>query len=151
MVLGYFPQDLDELRLSLCRGIAFDQALFAIGFVAHAVSLSAAFLILAMMLVGVATMTIVAPPAYADPPTPPNNDADFVQQLHAAGLTYQDPAKAVEVAKSLIEQVAGKSPPEAMALTVKTIAERRASDEAKEGLTAFLEKRRPAWAPERKA
>ena len=59
--------------------------------------------------------------------------------------------EAVGVAKSLIEQVAGKSPPEAMALTVKTIAERRASDEAKEGLTAFLEKRRPAWAPERKA
>jgi hypothetical protein len=56
-----------------------------------------------LMLVGVATMTIVAAPAYADPPTPPNNDADFVQQLHAAGLTYQDPAKAVTVAKGVCD------------------------------------------------
>lgn len=56
-----------------------------------------------MMLVGVATMTIVAAPAYADPPTPPNNDADFVQQLHAAGLTYEDPAKAVTVAKDVCD------------------------------------------------
>jgi hypothetical protein len=56
-----------------------------------------------MMLVGVAAMTIVAAPAYADPPTPPNNDADFVQQLHAAGLTYEDPAKAVTVAKDVCD------------------------------------------------
>jgi Protein of unknown function (DUF732) len=56
-----------------------------------------------LMLAGVATMTIVAAPAYADPPTPPNNDADFVQQLHAAGLTYQDPAKAVTVAKNVCD------------------------------------------------
>src|SRR3984957_4167188 len=65
-----------------------------------------------MMLVGVATMTIVAAPAYADPPTPPNNDADFVQQLHAAGLTYQDPAKAVTVAKDVCD-LADKGPPQA--------------------------------------
>jgi hypothetical protein len=58
-----------------------------------------------LMLVGVATMTIVAAPAYADPPSPPNNDADFVQQLHAAGLTYQDPAKAVAVAKNVCDLV----------------------------------------------
>jgi len=56
-----------------------------------------------MMLVGVATMTIVAAPAYADPPIPPNNDSDFVQQLHAAGLTYEDPAKAVTVAKDVCD------------------------------------------------
>lgn len=65
-----------------------------------------------MMLVGVATMTIVAAPAYADPPTPPNNDADFVQQLHAAGLTYQDPAKAVTVAKDVCD-LADKGTPQA--------------------------------------
>ena len=63
------------------------------------------------MLVGVATMTIVAAPAYADPPTPPNNDADFVQQLHAAGLTYQDPAKAVTVAKDVCD-LADKGTPQ---------------------------------------
>jgi Protein of unknown function (DUF732) len=65
-----------------------------------------------MMLVGVATMTIVAAPAYADPPTPPNNDSDFVQQLHAAGLTYEDPAKAVTVAKDVCD-LADKGTPQA--------------------------------------
>jgi methylglutaconyl-CoA hydratase len=54
--------------------------------------------------------------------------------------------EAVGVAKRLIEEVAGKSPEEVMALTARTIAERRGSAEAKEGLTAFLEKRAPAWA-----
>jgi methylglutaconyl-CoA hydratase len=54
--------------------------------------------------------------------------------------------EAVGVAKRLIEQVTGLGPEEAMPLTVKTIAERRASEEAREGLTAFLEKRAPKWA-----
>src|ERR1700679_1480691 len=63
-----------------------------------------------LMLVGVATMTIVAAPAYADPPTPPNNDADFVQQLHAAGLTYQDPEKAVTVAKGVCDLADKETP-----------------------------------------
>jgi methylglutaconyl-CoA hydratase len=53
--------------------------------------------------------------------------------------------EAVGVAKRLIAEVAGKNPEEAMPVTVRTIAERRASQEAKEGLTAFLEKRPPAW------
>jgi methylglutaconyl-CoA hydratase len=65
-----------------------------------------------------------------------------VASLLAAG------PQAVRAAKKLIEQVAGKNPDEAMALTVSTISERRASEEAKEGLTAFLEKRRPSWARE---
>jgi hypothetical protein len=58
-----------------------------------------------LMLMSVATMMVMAVPAYADPPTPPNNDADFVQQLHAAGLTYEDPAKAVTVAKDVCDLV----------------------------------------------
>ncbi len=53
---------------------------------------------------------------------------------------------ALEVAKRLVEQVSGKNPEEAMALTVQTIARQRASPEAKEGLSAFLEKRKPSWA-----
>lgn len=65
-----------------------------------------------------------------------------VASLLAAG------PEAVGVAKRLIEQVTGKTPDEAMDLTVRTIAERRASAEAKEGLTAFLEKRKPDWAKE---
>jgi methylglutaconyl-CoA hydratase len=59
--------------------------------------------------------------------------------------------EAVGVAKRLIEEVTGKNPDEAMPVTVRTIAERRASAEAKEGLTAFLEKRLPAWAPKKPA
>jgi methylglutaconyl-CoA hydratase len=53
--------------------------------------------------------------------------------------------EAVTAAKRLIAQVTGQTPEAAMALTVSTIAERRASDEAREGLTAFLEKRPPSW------
>jgi methylglutaconyl-CoA hydratase len=58
--------------------------------------------------------------------------------------------EAVAVAKRLIAEVNGKSPEEAMPVTVRTIAERRASKEAKEGLTAFLEKRPPAWMPRKR-
>jgi methylglutaconyl-CoA hydratase len=57
--------------------------------------------------------------------------------------------EAVRVAKELIGRVAGLSPGDAMDLTVETIAERRASEEAREGLTAFLEKRAPGWAARR--
>jgi methylglutaconyl-CoA hydratase len=59
--------------------------------------------------------------------------------------------EAVGVAKRLIEEVSGQTPDEARGLTVRTIAERRASAEAKEGLTAFLEKRKPSWAKERES
>ena len=53
--------------------------------------------------------------------------------------------EAVGVAKKLIEKVERLSVEEAIPLTVKTIAERRASEEAREGLSAFLEKRKPKW------
>ncbi len=53
--------------------------------------------------------------------------------------------EAITAAKRLIEGVTGKNPEEVIALTARTIAERRASAEAKEGLTAFLEKRAPSW------
>jgi methylglutaconyl-CoA hydratase len=59
--------------------------------------------------------------------------------------------EAVGAAKRLIEEVAGKTPDEALDFTVRTLAERRASAEAKEGLTAFLEKRKPSWAKERES
>jgi methylglutaconyl-CoA hydratase len=54
--------------------------------------------------------------------------------------------EAVTTAKKLIKKVAGLSPDEAMPLTVETISARRASEEAREGLSAFLEKRKPKWA-----
>jgi methylglutaconyl-CoA hydratase len=48
--------------------------------------------------------------------------------------------------KRLIAELAGRPVDEdVMALTARTIAEARASAEGREGVTAFLEKRRPAW------
>jgi len=54
---------------------------------------------------------------------------------------------AIDAAKELIAAVEGR-PIDAKirADTSRRIAERRASDEAKEGLAAFLEKRKPKWA-----
>ena len=68
----------------------------------------------------------------------------------AASLLSSGP-EAVGIAKRLIAEVSGQSPDEAMAFTVRTIAERRASAEAKEGLTAFLEKRPPSWAAKKES
>jgi len=60
-----------------------------------------------LMLIGVAIMTTLAAPAYADPPSDPpsDNDAKFLNQLKAAGLTYQDPAVAITVAKDVCDLV----------------------------------------------
>jgi hypothetical protein len=56
-----------------------------------------------LMLLSVPVMIVVAAPAYADDPTAPNNDDDFLKQIKDAGLSYQDGPKTVEVAKSLCE------------------------------------------------
>jgi hypothetical protein len=56
-----------------------------------------------LMLLSVAATIAVVAPAYADPP--PNDDADFLAQLTAAGLSYQDPAQAVAVAKAVCQLV----------------------------------------------
>jgi methylglutaconyl-CoA hydratase len=48
--------------------------------------------------------------------------------------------------KRLLDAVSGASLDEAAALAAGFIADARASDEGREGLRAFLEKRRPAWA-----
>ena len=54
---------------------------------------------------------------------------------------------AINAAKELIAAVEGRPiDKHVMADTSRRIAERRSSDEAKEGLTAFLEKRKPKWA-----
>ncbi|NOT41647.1 MAG: enoyl-CoA hydratase/isomerase family protein [Alphaproteobacteria bacterium] len=54
---------------------------------------------------------------------------------------------AIAAAKELIAAVAGHPiDSHIRADTSRRIAERRASDEAKEGLSAFLEKRKPKWA-----
>lgn len=56
---------------------------------------------------------------------------------------------AVAAIKALIPAVYRRGPSEATTVTCEALAERRASAEGKEGLQAFLEKRRPAWVVER--
>lgn len=51
-------------------------------------------------------------------------------------------------AKSLIRFVAASSPPNVREVTSRLIAERRASDEGREGMSSFLEKRAPYWQTE---
>lgn len=54
--------------------------------------------------------------------------------------------EALGEAKKLARTVASMSPREQQTLTVQRIAERRASIEGREGISAFLEKRPPSWA-----
>ena len=53
---------------------------------------------------------------------------------------------AVAAAKKLIDRVSSMNVEEAFSVTAEAIAERRASEEGREGLSAFLEKRKPRWA-----
>jgi methylglutaconyl-CoA hydratase len=52
---------------------------------------------------------------------------------------------ALAAAKSLVTRVADMSPADALPFTAALLAKLRASDEAREGMTAFLEKRAPSW------
>lgn len=70
----------------------------------------------------------------------PKRASDLLAQLLANG-----PA-AVAAAKALISEVQGRPIDDALTrLTAKHIADIRATDEAQEGLAAFLEKREPVW------
>jgi len=54
--------------------------------------------------------------------------------------------QAQKAAKDLIAAVTGRSIDDAVSEeTAQRIARQRATDEAKDGITAFLEKRQPAW------
>ena len=61
-----------------------------------------------LMLTSVAAMIGMAAPAYADPPS--SADQDFISQLKAAGLTDQDPAAAIAVAKDMCDLVKKGTP-----------------------------------------
>ena len=52
---------------------------------------------------------------------------------------------AIAAAKELIRTVAYQPKPTTRTATAQLIAQRRASDEGREGMSAFLEKRPPAW------
>lgn len=55
---------------------------------------------------------------------------------------------AIRIAKHLVFDIAFRPPAEARTQTVETIASKRTDPEGQEGLTAFLDKRRPAWMDE---
>jgi hypothetical protein len=64
-----------------------------------------------LMLTSVAAAMIgMASPAYADDP-PSGADADFISQLNAAGLTDQDPKKAIDAAKDMCSLMDNGTPP----------------------------------------
>jgi Protein of unknown function (DUF732) len=56
-----------------------------------------------LMLTSAAAMIAIAAPAYADPPS--DADADFISQLKAARVTFQDPAAAIAAAKNMCKLV----------------------------------------------
>lgn len=93
-----------------------------------------------------------------------------VERAHALGLIHEISEKeglddavarivaellkgapgAVKEAKALIARISGRRFDAALVSeTAELIAARRASDEAREGLSAFLEKRKPGWVDER--
>jgi len=57
---------------------------------------------------------------------------------------------AVRRTKALLSAVGGRQPADVLALTADAIAAQRVSSEGQEGMTAFLEKRPPAWAARRR-
>ncbi len=66
---------------------------------------------------------------------------------HLAKLAFDTAPGAVADAKKLVRDVTGGEIDTAMSHeTARRIAARRASDEGREGLAAFLEKRKPNWA-----
>ena len=65
---------------------------------------------------------------------------------HLASLAFAAAPGAVDDAKKLVREVAGHKIDDALLHdTARRIAIRRASDEGKEGLAAFLERRKPKW------
>ena len=75
----------------------------------------------------------------------PAIELDAVVERYVSELLTAGP-EAIAAAKALIPQVSGRSLNEAMSMTAAAIATRRVSKEGQEGLRAFLEKRRSAWA-----
>ncbi|MEB4210041.1 DUF732 domain-containing protein [Mycobacterium sp. 94-17] len=63
-----------------------------------------------VVLAGCAVLIGAAAPAYADPVGAPGADASFIAALNQAGITYRDPAAAIEVARRACELMDAGSP-----------------------------------------
>jgi enoyl-CoA hydratase/carnithine racemase len=68
--------------------------------------------------------------------------AGYVGALVAGG------PHALTRAKELLRRIPAVGVVEGFSIAARMSAELFASDEAREGMTAFIEKRRPAWAPD---
>ncbi len=79
--------------------------------------------------------------------TCPEHELDDQVQRVVEELLTAAPG-AIAVAKHLASEVAFRDPREVMMHTAETIASKRTDPEGQEGLSAFLEKRRPAWMDE---
>lgn len=77
----------------------------------------------------------------------PPPDLDGAVDAVIANLLAGAPSAQAEV-KRLVGDVAGVDPPVAKRRTTLAITDARAGDEGREGLSAFLEKRKPRWAPD---
>ena len=67
---------------------------------------------------------------------------------HYADLAYNASPAAIADTKDLVASVAGAVIDASLGrMTAKRLAHRRVSEQGKEGLAAFLEKRKPSWAP----
>jgi methylglutaconyl-CoA hydratase len=76
----------------------------------------------------------------------PEDDLDEAVEGRVREVLQAGPHALAE-AKALVRAVSGRSLEEARADTVERLAAIRASPEGQEGLRAFLEKRKPDWAP----
>ena len=76
----------------------------------------------------------------------PEEDLDATVDRRVEELLKSGP-RAVAEAKALIREVAWRRVEDVQRYTVERIADIRVTDEAQEGMRAFLEKRKPKWAP----
>ena len=76
----------------------------------------------------------------------PEEDLDTAVQNRVDQLLQAGP-RAIAEAKALIREVAFRRVEDTQRYTVERIAEIRITPEAQEGMKAFLEKRKPYWAP----
>ncbi len=74
----------------------------------------------------------------------PEHELDAAVAIYAGEFLTAGP-EAIAAAKALIRDVYGRSVEAAGPITANALAARRVSAEGQEGLTAFLEKRKPSW------